>query len=59
MVNIEKLLTELSAGIGDRAGCNDADEVRAKDWINLAKSDNPQDHELLIGQIRESVAYGG
>jgi hypothetical protein len=59
MLNIEKLLEAVSTGVGDRCGCNDGDEDRTKEWIELAKSKKPADHERLFSSITEAVAYGG
>ena len=49
----------ISTGVGDRCGCNDGDEARTKEWIELAKSDNQDDQKLLLNSITQAVAYGG
>ena len=59
MLNIEKLMEAISTGVGDRCGCNDGDEARTKEWIELAKSDNQDDQKLLLNSITQAVAYGG
>jgi len=59
MLNIEKLMKAISLGVGERCGCNDGDDARAKEWIKLAKSKKPDDQKLLLHSITEAVAYGG
>jgi hypothetical protein len=59
MIDIKKLLEAVSAGCGDHCGCGDGDEARAAEWLALAESDNPDDHELLYSTIRRAAAYGG
>jgi len=58
MINIDELIDAVSKGVSEHCGCADGQDERTLEWQNLAKSDNPQDHALLIDQIENAVAYG-